>query len=108
MHGQTLAGMTPDAPPNLDKSLMPIAWMRHYPTPSGATARVFFTTMGASVDLESEGLRRLLVNATYWSLGLEAQIPERANVDYVTPFEPTFFGFEKHRQGVRPMDLAWE
>lgn len=105
--GQTLRGMQPHAPPNLNKSLMPIAWMRYYATADGDTSRVFFTTMGAAVDLKSEGLRRLLVNAVYWALELEAEIPARANVDYVRPYDPTFFGFDGHRQGVRPEDLRW-
>lgn len=106
VYGQTLRGMEPTSPPNLDKSLMPVAWIRHYPTPSGNTARVFFTTMGASVDLESEGLRRLVVNAVFWTLGMEEETPVRGTVDYVTPYTPTFFGFEKHKPGIKPADLA--
>ena len=39
-----------------------------------ATLRASFnTTMGASVDLESEGLRRLLVNGCYWCMGMEGR-----------------------------------
>ena len=45
---------------------------------SGKTARMFCTTMGASQDFASEGLRRLLVNASYWCLGLEDKIAARA------------------------------
>ena len=105
LYGQTLRGMQPHAPPNLNKSLMPVAWMRHYETASGDTSRIFFTTMGAAADLESEGLRRLLVNAVYWALGMEDAIPDRADVSFVQPYEPTFFGFDGHRQGVRPEDL---
>jgi formylglycine-generating enzyme required for sulfatase activity len=48
--------------------------------------------MGASQDLLSEGLRRLLVNACYWAVGLEDKIPPRANVDIVGPYNPTPFG----------------
>ena len=39
--------------------------------------------MGSSTDLESEGLRRLLVNASYWCVGLEKKIADKANVDIV-------------------------
>jgi hypothetical protein len=53
-------------------------------------------------------LRRLIVNAAYWCVGLEDQIPERAKVDYVTPYEPTPFGFGKFLRGVKPRDLAWK
>jgi type 1 glutamine amidotransferase len=106
VYGQTLSGMTPTALPNYGKAVMPVAWMRHYRTDLGLTARVFFTTMGAAVDLESEGLRRLLVNAAYWGLEMEEQIPDRADVDYVSPYTPSFFGFNGHRPGIKPADLA--
>ena len=105
LYGQTLRGMQPDSPPNLEKSVMPIAWTRRYRTDNGDTARVFFTTMGAAVDLESEGLRRLLVNAVYWALDMDDAIPERANVDYIAPYAPTFFGFGGHKSGVKPANL---
>jgi type 1 glutamine amidotransferase len=104
LFGQTLSGMTPDSPPNYEKSLMPIAWMRHYTTDSGKKARVFFSTTGAAVDLESEDLRRLLVNAVFWGLEMEDQIPDRANVDYVSAYKPSYFGFGKHKPGMRPAD----
>ena len=105
LYGQTLAGMEPESLPNYDKSVMPIAWTRAYPSSSGIESRVFFTTMGAAVDLESEGLRRLLVNAVYWTTGIEDQIPDRADVEYVSPFSPTYFGFGKHKTGVKPADV---
>jgi hypothetical protein len=54
--------------------------------------------MGASQDLLSEGLRRLLVNACYWALGMEARIPEKTNVDLVGEYHPQPFGF----RGARP------
>ncbi len=103
--GQVLAGMTPDAPPvsgPKNNPMMPIAWTKTYEIEPGHRGRVFTTTMGASVDLESEGLRRLLVNATYWALGMEDQIPERADVRFVRPYKPTFFGFGKFRKGLKP------
>jgi hypothetical protein len=102
--GQVLRGMTPDSPPNTDKELMPIAWIKTYTGEEGKTARVFATTMGAAPDLESEGLRRLLVNASYWCLRMEGQIPARANVDIVGEYKPSFFGFGAFKKGVRPSD----
>ncbi|HUG90212.1 MAG TPA: hypothetical protein VML55_05235, partial [Planctomycetaceae bacterium] len=69
VHGQVLAGMKPSDAPNEDKPLMPLVWTRTYTGEKGQPARVIATTMGASVELESEGLRRLLVNAVYWGLG---------------------------------------
>jgi hypothetical protein len=61
--------------------------------------------MGAAQDFRSEGLRRLLVNACYWTLGMEDQIPAKSNVDIVGTYEPTYFGFGKHTPAVHPQDL---
>jgi hypothetical protein len=86
--------------------MMPIAWTRTYATSSGKTARVFTTTMGASQDLQSEGLRRLLVNACYWVLGMEDKIPAKSNVDLVGNYQPRPFGNDRFTPGVKPADLA--
>ena len=100
--GQVLNGMNPDDPPNLDKPLMPMAWVKNYTGETGNTSQVFTTTMGAATDFESEGLRRLIVNVAYWSLGMEDQIPARANVDIVGMYNPTPFGFGDFKKGVMP------
>jgi hypothetical protein len=105
VYGQTLRGLTPDSPPNYEKPIVPIAWRRLYVGETGNASRVFASTIGAAVDFESEGLRRLLVNAVYWGLGLEGQIPEVPDVRYVGPYEPSYFGFAQHRKGVFPADL---
>lgn len=107
--GQVLEGMKPSDKPaaGANDPMMPVAWIRTFTGRSGKPARVFTTTMGAAVDLENEGLRRLLVNAAYWCLGMEAQIPERANVDLVGEYRPAFFGFGKFRRGLKPADFAW-
>lgn len=106
LYGQSLSGMDPSAPPNTSKSVLPVAWTKRYETETGNQARVFATTMGASVDLQSEDLRRLLVNAAYWSVGLEDSIPEEADVRYVDPYDPSSFGFDEHQEGLRPLDFA--
>jgi hypothetical protein len=85
---------------------MPVAWIKTYSSESGKTGRVFTTTMGASQDLESEGLRRLLVNAVYWAEGMEDKIPEKAKVDLVGEYKPRPFRFGGAAQGVKPSDLA--
>ena len=59
----------------------------------GKSARVFTSTIGASQDLESEGVRRMFVNACYWALGMEAKLPENAKVDLVGEYEPSRFSF---------------
>ena len=103
--GQPTEGMTPESTLNWRKSVMPIAWTRQYTSESGNTGRVFNTTMGASADLESEDLRRLLVNACYWAVGLEEQTPERSNVDIIGEYNPTMFGFNSYIKGLTPSDF---
>jgi hypothetical protein len=106
--GQVLTGMKPGDPPvNGPKNnpMMPLAWSRNYTGASGKTSKIFTTTMGAAVDFESEGLRRLIVNACYWGVGLADKIPAKANVDFVGEFKPLWFGFGKHKPGVKPADL---
>ncbi len=105
--GQVLTGMQPTDPPLAGKKndpMMPLLWTKSFTGRSGKASRVICTTMGASVDLQSEGLRRALVNACYWGLGLEDQIPPASDVNYVKPYRPSFFGFGKHQPGVRPAD----
>jgi hypothetical protein len=102
--GQSTHGMTPDAPVNWEKSIMPIAWTKSYEIEGGETGRVFTTTMGSSVDFESEDLRRLIVNASYWALEMEDEVPERNNVDIVGDYNPTMFGFEDFIEGLTPED----
>jgi hypothetical protein len=88
--------------------MMPVAWIKTYTGSSGKTARIFATTMGASQDLQSEGLRRLLVNACYWALGMERLIPPATNVDLVGDYRPTPFGFAKYQKGLKPSDFAMQ
>ncbi len=91
--GQVLTGMHPDDPPapgRPNDPMLPVAWTKTY-----QGARVFTTTMGASQDLLSEGLRRMIVNACYWAMGMEASIPPKSNVDLVGEYHPTAFGFFK-------------
>ena len=109
LEGAVLTGMEPDAPPVQDgrnDPRMPIVWIRERELADGETQRVICSTIGASVDLTSEGLRRLLVNACYWGMGLEELVSARSRVDYVGAYEPTMFGFGKARRGVRPADHA--
>jgi hypothetical protein len=86
--------------------MMPIAWTKSYTGAVGKKARTFTTTMGASQDLQSDGLRRLLVNACYWAVGLEDQIADSAPAAIVGEFSPLPFGFRGFKKGVRPSDHA--
>ncbi len=107
VYGQVLAGMKPDDKPVVGKKnepMMPLVWIRNYTGELGKSSRVICTTMGASVDLENEGLRRLCVNACYWGMGMGNEIPAHSNVDYVGEYKPTPFGFGKSKKGVKPSD----
>jgi hypothetical protein len=107
--GQVLDGLKSTDPPAAGKvndPMMPVAWTKTIAGGSGKPARVFATTMGASQDLENEGLRRLLVNACYWAVGLEDRIPARSNADLVGDYRPSPFKFGGARKGVQPSDLA--
>lgn len=106
-YGQILAGMKPtdvaiDGPKN--NPMMPLIWVRERKNEAGKVNRILCSTIGAASDFESEGLRRLMVNASYWSLGMEKKIKANSKVDVVGEFHPTFFGFGKFKKGVKPSD----
>jgi hypothetical protein len=108
VYGQVLEGMKPTDPPLAgpkNDPMMPLVWLKEYKGSQGKTSQVICTTMGASVDLACEDLRRLLVNGVYWAVGLEDEIPEQANVEYVGSYEPTFYGFGEFTKGLKPSDL---
>jgi hypothetical protein len=108
VHGQVLVGMNPtDSPVQGKKNepMQPVVWVRHHKNESGKTNRTLTTTMGSSTDLQSEGLRRLLVNGAYWALGLQEAIPAKADVSYVGKFQPTMYGNDIFAKGVKPADL---
>ena len=105
LHGAVLTGMSPDDKPLEGKKnnpMMPIAWTKTFKSESGKQSRIFCTTMGASTDFESEGLRRLIVNAAFWGVEMEAKIPAAANVDFVDEYKPTAFGFGTFAKGLTP------
>ena len=107
--GRVLTGMKPADKPvegRQNDPMMPVAWTRTYKAKTGKVGRVLTTTMGASTDLASEGLRRLLVNAAYWAVGLEEKIPDKADVDIVGTYKPTNFGFGRFKKGIKPADHA--
>lgn len=66
------------------------AWTREIKHKNGNVSKIFTTTMGSSEDLTDENLRRLVINSIYHNLDL--QVPEKANVDYISKYVPTFYG----------------
>ena len=91
-------GMRPDDGPPVagakNDPMMPIVWAKTYEVSGGKRGRAVCSTIGASVDLTNEAVRRLLVNSVYWGLGMEDKIPEGGtDVALVGNYEPTKFGF---------------
>lgn len=64
-------------------------WLREYTAPSGKMGTALTSTMGASVDFKSAGLRRVVVNGVFHLAGLK--VLPKANVNPVDRFQPTFF-----------------
>jgi type 1 glutamine amidotransferase len=107
--GQVLEGMSPTDKPVTGKKndpMMPVAWTKTYKGVHGRTGRVFATTMGSALDFQSEALRRLVVNAAYWCVGMEAKISAQAKVDLIGEYHALPFGFGKCRKGITPADHA--
>lgn len=71
--------------------MMPLAWLKSYPSPGGGEGKCFATTAGAAVDFRSEDLRRMIVNASLFLTDMP--VPEKADVGPVDPFDPSFYGF---------------
>ncbi len=120
LRGQVLAGMQPDSPPAthtkkrrsdgveqpVNNPMMPLVWTRLHRNDAGRENKILVSTIGASVDFESEDLRRLIVNGVYWALDLP--IPDHADVAYVDPLKPRYFGSTIHgyQRGMRPADYG--
>ncbi|HZT33657.1 MAG TPA: ThuA domain-containing protein [Bryobacteraceae bacterium] len=103
--GQVLSGMRPEDLPvqgPQNDPMMPVAWVKTYAGAHGERGRVFTTTMGAAQDLSNEGVRRMLVNACYWALGMERRITPRLDVRLVGEYRPLPFGFGGFAKGLFP------
>ena len=100
--GQPLLGRSHDDAPNPEKEPLPVAWVKTWMTSGGKSARVFHSTMGSGDDLESAGLRRLIVNAAYWGLGMESAISPTRSVECVGAYVPLPSGFDYKELGVVP------
>ena len=107
--GEILTGMKQTDPPaegSRNNPMMPVAWVKSYEAPGGKKARIFTTTMGASQDFANEAVRRMLVNACYWGVGLDDKIPEKSEVAIVGKFKPRTFHFGGFKPNVKPADLV--
>lgn len=104
--GQPLLGRNHDDPPNPKLEPLPVAWFKHWQTSDGKKARVFHTTMGSAHDFQSAGLRRLIINAAYWGMGLESAISPTRSVDIVGTYQPRESGFNYQKLGVVPKPVS--
>ena len=105
--GQPLMGRKPDDLPNDKLEPLPVAWVKPWQTSDGKTARVFHCTMGSGIDLKSPGLRRLVINSTYWCIGMEESISATRSVEIVGSYEPLESGFNYDELGVKPRPISF-
>ena len=104
--GQPLMGRKPDDAPNPKLEPLPVAWFKHWQTSEGKQARVFQSTMGSGTDLENPGLRRLIINATYWGMSMESTITAARSVEIVGSYKPLKSGFNYKEIGVVPKSVS--
>ncbi len=106
---QPLVSMDPKSDPDPKKEPMPCTWTRLYPDSDGDLHRVFHSTQGASEDILDENYRRLILNGTFWALGMEESIKPEMNIAFVGPYQPSTFSFGGEVKNVKPSDLAgWD
>ena len=98
--GQPLMGRKKDDAPNKELDPLPVAWFKNWQTSGGKTARVFHSTMGSGTDLQNPGLRRLIINAAYWCMGMEEAITATSSMECVGKYAPLESGFAYKEIGV--------
>jgi hypothetical protein len=116
MRGKVLSGMTAETPPavyskknkagveqDVNAPMMPVLWTREVDNGSGSKNKIVCSTMGAATDLTNEGLRRIVINSSYHLLGLE--VPAKADVTVGADYQPTMYGFDGAKKGVKVSDL---
>jgi hypothetical protein len=103
VEGQPLVGRKKDDPPNTQLAPLPVAWVKNWTGNTGKTSRVFHTTMGSAQDFQSEGLRRLTVNAVYWCLRMEMDIRADSPMDIVGSYNPPDSGFAYKKLNIVPL-----
>ena len=103
---QPLLSMEQDGKPDPEKEPKASEWTRTYQVPGGKEGRAFTSLYGASEDITNDGYRRMIVNAVYWSLGLEDQIKADSSVAFVGPYKPNTFTGREFAQGIKPSAYA--
>ncbi len=89
---ETMDPRSANAVSDKNNPMQALAWLHTYIRPGTlSTGTAFCTTAGASVDFVNEDLRRLIVNAAYFLT--DREVPASADVSFVDPFYPSFYGF---------------
>ena len=104
--GQPLMGRKPDDVPNTKLEPLPVAWFKYWQTSEGKKARVFQSTMGSGNDLENPGLRRMIINASYWCMEMESAIKADRSVEIVGTYKPLESGFNYKELGVEAKPVS--
>lgn len=100
---KTLDPSSPNVEGKKNDPMQPFVWLHHYVSPSGAKGKSLCTTGGASVDFLDEDLRRVIVNASYSLTGRD--VPEKADVEFVDPFKPSFYGFIREKDYFKNLNM---
>ena len=105
--GQPLIGRQHDDPVNPELAPLPVAWVKNWTGNTGLTSRVFHVTMGSAQDFQSEGLRRLVLNAVYWCLQMETAIDPKSNMQIVSEYTPPESGFDYKKLKITPQKVGF-
>lgn len=106
LRGQVPQSLKPDSQPVAGKKndpMQPVVWTRERMNEAGTVNRAVTTTMRVATDLQSDNLRRLIVNGVFW--GLKMPVPAKADVTYVDPYAPSMFGFGSERENFKVSEL---
>gem|GEM_PF-188156 len=101
---QPLMGMPIDSEPDPSKPPMASEWTREYAGANGEKGRVFTSLYGTAEDFLNLGYRRMIVNATYWLVGLEDEIEEDSPIAFLGNYRPNRLANQGFSLGVKVSD----
>lgn len=107
LYGSVLEGMKPEDKPVAGKKndpMMPIVWTMPYQLEGGKQGTSFCSTFGSAIDYVNEDGRRIVVNSVFDLLGMEDKITPDLDVSIIGEYEPSFYGFNSFKKGLKPAD----
>ncbi|PQO41309.1 hypothetical protein C5Y96_00805 [Blastopirellula marina] len=108
VYGSVLKGMKPEDKPVEGKKndpMMPIVWTMPYQLEGGKQGTSVCSTFGSAIDYLNEDGRRIIVNAAFDLVGLEDKITPDLDVSIVGEYDPSFYGFNSFKKGLKPADF---